>query len=77
MKITFEKLSNLSLIYIKLKEFNVKVKTIQALKEQGISEVALVHFETNELGNSFWESQGFEERDDLVYINKILNDINV
>ncbi|MBF7810001.1 hypothetical protein [Clostridium beijerinckii] len=77
MKITFEKLSNLSLIYIKLKEFNVKVKTIQALKEQGISEVALVAFETNELGNSFWESQGFEERDDLVYRNKILNDINV
>ncbi|WP_026887882.1 hypothetical protein [Clostridium beijerinckii] len=29
MKITFEKLSNLSLIYIKLKESNGKVKTIQ------------------------------------------------
>ncbi|NRT72511.1 hypothetical protein [Clostridium beijerinckii] len=29
MKITFEKLSNLSLIYIKLKESNVKIKTIQ------------------------------------------------
>lgn len=29
MKITFEKLSNLSLIYIKLKESNIKVKTIQ------------------------------------------------
>ncbi|AJH00280.1 hypothetical protein LF65_03725 [Clostridium beijerinckii] len=29
MKITFEKLSNFSLIYIKLKESNVKVKTIQ------------------------------------------------
>lgn len=28
MKITFEKLSNLSLVYIKLKESNVKVKTI-------------------------------------------------
>ncbi|WP_238899671.1 hypothetical protein [Clostridium sp. YIM B02500] len=50
---------------------------MQALKEQGIGEVALVAFETNELGNSFWESQGFEERDDLVYRNKILNDINV
>ncbi|MFT8341498.1 MULTISPECIES: GNAT family N-acetyltransferase [Clostridium] len=50
---------------------------IQALKEQGINEVALVAFETNELGNSFWESQEFEERDDLVYRNKSLNDINV
>ncbi len=29
MKITFEKLSNISLIYIKLKESNGKVKTIQ------------------------------------------------
>ncbi|OOM78580.1 GNAT family N-acetyltransferase [Clostridium sp. BL-8] len=50
---------------------------IEALKEQGINKVALVAFETNELGNSFWISQGFEERNDLVYRNKSLNDDNV
>ncbi|MFT8351262.1 GNAT family N-acetyltransferase [Clostridium saccharoperbutylacetonicum] len=50
---------------------------IEALKEQGINKVALVAFETNELGNSFWKSQGFEERNDLVYRNKSLNDDNV
>lgn len=43
---------------------------VEALKEQGISKVALVAFCTNKLGNSFWESQGFVERNDLVYINK-------
>lgn len=50
---------------------------IEALKEQGINKVALVAFETNELGNSFWKSQGFEERNDLVYRNKSLDDNNV
>lgn len=50
---------------------------IEKLKEQGINKVALVAFGTNELGNSFWEAQGFEERNDLVYRNKSLNDNNV
>lgn len=50
---------------------------IKALKEQGINKVALVAFCTNELGNSFWESQGFAERNDLIYRNKSLNDNNI
>lgn len=50
---------------------------IEALKEQGINKVALVAFRTNKLGNSFWESQGFVERTDLVYRNKSLNDNNI
>ncbi|SMC19761.1 Ribosomal protein S18 acetylase RimI [Clostridium acidisoli DSM 12555] len=50
---------------------------IEALKEQGINKVALVAFETNELGNSFWKSQGFKERNDLVYRNKSINDNNI
>jgi ribosomal protein S18 acetylase RimI-like enzyme len=33
---------------------------IEALKEQGINKVALVAFGANELGNSFWEAQGFK-----------------
>jgi ribosomal protein S18 acetylase RimI-like enzyme len=50
---------------------------IEALKEQGINKVALVAFRTNKLGNSFWESQGFEDRNDLVYRNKSLNYNNI
>lgn len=56
---------------------NLVNTAIEALKEQGINKVALVAFETNKLGNSFWESQGFKERNDLVYRNKSLNDNNV
>lgn len=50
---------------------------LEALKRQGINKVALVAFCTNKLGNSFWESQGFIERTDLVYRNKSLNDNNI
>lgn len=35
-----------------------------------INKVALVVFNTNEVGNSFWEKQGFCIREDLVYRNK-------
>lgn len=48
----------------------------ESLKDQGINKVALVAFGTNNIGNSFWESQGFEDRNDLVYRNKSLNDNN-
>lgn len=50
----------------------------QALSELaavGINKVALVVFDRNEVGNAFWESQGFTVRDDLVYRNKALVDI--
>lgn len=49
---------------------------MEALRKEGINKVALVAFSTNELGNSFWEAQGFEERKDLVYRNKSLNKSN-
>ena len=50
---------------------------IEALKEQGINKVALVAFRTNKSGNYFWKSRGFEDRNDLVYRNKRLNDNNI
>lgn len=50
---------------------------MEALKSEGINKVALVAFNTNELGNYFWEAQGFEERKDLVYRNKSLNNSNI
>lgn len=43
---------------------------IKALKECGISKVALVVFERNQDGNGFWEKLGFTVRDDLIYRNK-------
>jgi len=49
----------------------------ESLKDQGINKVALVAFGTNKLGNSFWESEGFEVRNDLVYRNKSLNANNI
>lgn len=43
---------------------------MDSLKKEGINKVALVVFEKNKLGNSFWEKQGFSSRSDLIYRNK-------
>lgn len=45
-------------------------RTLEAFRELGINKVALVAFEKNEVGNAFWEKQGFTKRNDLVYRNK-------
>ncbi len=50
-------------------------KVINALEDEGISKAALVVFEKNKLGNSFWESMGFTVRDDLVYRNRSIAEI--
>jgi N-acetylglutamate synthase len=42
------------------------------LQKEGINKVALVVFKDNEIGNIFWEEQGFTVRDDLNYRNKII-----
>ncbi|MDR3115813.1 MAG: GNAT family N-acetyltransferase [Treponema sp.] len=42
----------------------------QAMRNEGITKIALVAFKHNEGGNRFWEKQGFSVRDDLVYRNK-------
>ena len=42
------------------------------LKEQGISKVSLVVFESNTGGNAFWENHGFTPREDLIYRNRII-----
>ena len=43
---------------------------MSALEQEGINKVALVAFQTNHIGNGFWEHMGFMERADLVYRNK-------
>ena len=42
---------------------------MSALDAEGIQKVALVAFQTNEIGNGFWETVGFTQRNDLVYRN--------
>lgn len=49
---------------------------LKALKQSGINKVALVVFDKNENGNQFWESQGFIVREDLVYRNKTITEMN-
>lgn len=48
---------------------------LDALKKEGITKVALVAFSRNEIGNQFWEKQGFVLREDLAYRNKALVDL--
>lgn len=50
---------------------------IQALKNEGISKVALVVFKNNHKGNLFWDKLGFINREDLNYRNKSISDIEL
>ena len=45
---------------------------LEALGRLGITKTALVIFGKNEVGNAFWEKQGFTVRNDLVYRNRAL-----
>jgi ribosomal protein S18 acetylase RimI-like enzyme len=47
-----------------------------AMKEKGLTKIALVAFKTNEGGNRFWEKMGYAAREDLVYRDKSLNSLN-
>ena len=48
---------------------------LDALEKEGIHKVALVVFDRNQLGNAFWENQGFTIRNDLVYRNKSIHEM--
>ena len=52
-------------------------KALEALKKEEIHKVGFVVFKNNELGNKFWESIGFKIREDLVYRNKVISDIDL
>lgn len=47
----------------------------EALKKEGINKAALLVFNRNEVGNAFWEKQGFSAREDIAYRNKALTEI--
>lgn len=48
---------------------------LDALEKEGIHKVALVVFKRNELGDTFWEKQGFTVREDLNYRNRALAEL--
>ena len=45
------------------------------LKSMAIAKAALVVFGSNIRGNAFWEKQGFTERTDLMYRDKVLTEM--
>lgn len=49
---------------------------IEALNKEEINKVALVVFDSNDLGNKFWQSLSFHKRDDLIYRNLSINESN-
>ncbi len=54
---------------------NLVDEALAALEQEGIHKVALVAFEKNALGNIFWEKAGFTIRNDLVYWNKNIHEL--
>ncbi|MCH4886013.1 GNAT family N-acetyltransferase [Acidaminobacter sp. JC074] len=52
-------------------------KVIAALKIIGINKVSLVVFKDNEIGNGFWESIGFKNRNDLIYRDLMIESQNI
>jgi len=47
-------------------------KTEKALKKEGIRKIFLVAFKKNKTGNIFWKNNGYEIRNDLNYMDKII-----
>ncbi len=48
-----------------------------ALKKEHISKVNLIAFDTNQVGNRFWQSMGWTFRRDLNYYDLVLNEENI
>ena len=54
---------------------NLVERAMDALEQEGIHKTALVVFKRNVSGNGFWEKIGFESRDDLVYRNRAIHEM--
>jgi len=52
-------------------------KVVDSLDLIGIHKVALVVFKDNIIGNGFWKSVGFNQRNDLVYRDLCIEEENV
>ena len=47
------------------------------LKNEGITKAQLLAFKGNELGNSFWQAEQWEQRDDVYIYDFVLNEDNI
>lgn len=50
---------------------------MDALKKENINKVSLIAFTRNDVGNAFWHSVGWKQREDLNYYDFVLNDENI
>ena len=50
---------------------------VRALIEEGVSKVTLIAFKENQVGNVFWKSLGWTQREDVNYYDLILNEENI
>lgn len=50
---------------------------IQGLRNEGISKVTLIAFKKNEIGNAFWRSLGWTEREGVNVYDLVLNEENI
>lgn len=48
---------------------------MDALEKEEINKVALLVFEKNEIGNAFWEKMDFSGRNDIVYRNRLIHEL--
>ena len=53
------------------------VAAMEALKAEKINKVSLVAFRDNEVGNHFWNREGWELREDLNCYDFVLNEENI
>jgi ribosomal protein S18 acetylase RimI-like enzyme len=49
-------------------------KVEKTLKKEGIRKIILVVYKENNIGNRFWENNGYKIRKDLIYRDKIINE---
>ena len=47
------------------------------LKNEGITKAQLLAFKGNELGNSFWQAEQWEQREDVYIYDFVLNEDNI
>lgn len=56
---------------------SMALAAMQALQKEHINKVCLIAFKSNEVGNRFWKSVGWNFREDLNYYDFVLNDENI
>ena len=56
---------------------SMAVACMRALQTEHINKVNIIAFKSNELGNHFWQEEGWTFRDDLNYYDFTLNETNI